>query len=260
VLLRLIGKWLRAGVLEEGTWTTREAGSPQGGVISPALANVYLHYVLDVWFEQVVKPRLWGRAFLTRYADDLVMGFACEEDSCRVLEVLPRRFGKYGLTLHPVKTRLVSFGRPAGSRTQTDSGQGGKPGTFEFLGFTHYWGRSRKGYWVVKRKTASCRLSRALRSIVLWCRANRHRPVREQCQTLSRKLSGHFAYFGITGNSEALRRFRHEVVCIWRKWLSRRRRCGSLPWPQFMELLKRYPLPPAVATHSVCRRIDETPT
>jgi RNA-directed DNA polymerase len=260
VLLRLIGKWLQAGVLEDGTWTTTEAGSPQGGVISPVLANVYLHYVLDVWFEHEVKPRLRGRAFLIRYADDLVMGFACEEDARRVLEVLPKRFGKYGLTLHPTKTRLVRFGRPAGSRTGTDSGQGGKPGTFEFLGFTHYWGRSWKGYWVVKRKTASSRLSRVLARMTAWCRANRHRPVAEQHQTLWQKMRGHFAYFGITGNSEALRRFRHEVARIWRKWLSRRHRRGRLSWLRFAELLKRYPLPPAVLVHSVYRRAGEALT
>ncbi len=260
VLLRLIGKWLQAGVLEDGTWTTTEAGSPQGGVISPVLANVYLHYVLDVWFEQEVKPRLRGRAFLIRYADDLVMGFACEEDARRVLEVLPKRFGKYGLTLHPTKTRLVRFGRPMGSPTKGGAGQGGKPGTFEFLGFTHYWGRSWKGYWVVKRKTASSRLSRALARMAAWCRANRHRPVAEQHRTLWQKVRGHFAYFGITGNSEALRRFRHEVARIWRKWLSRRQRRGPLSWLRFTELLKRYPLPPAVVVHSVYRRAGEALT
>jgi RNA-directed DNA polymerase len=260
VLLRLIGKWLQAGVLEDGTWTTTEAGSPQGGVISPVLANVYLHCVLDVWFEQEVKPRLRGRAFLIRYADDLVMGFACEDDARRLLEVLPKRFGRYGLTLHPTKTRLVPFGRPAGSPTKDDSGQGGKPGTFEFLGFTHYWGRSWKGYWVVKRKTASSRLSRALVRITAWCRANRHRPVAEQHQTLWQKVRGHFAYYGITGNSEALRRFRHEVARTWRKWLSRRHRRGTLSWLRFTELLKRYPLPPAVLVHSVYRRAGEALT
>ena len=260
VLLRLIGKWLQAGVLEDGAWTTTEAGSPQGGVISPMLANVYLHYVLDKWFEQEVKPRLRGRAFFIRYADDLVMGFACEDDARRVLEVLPKRFGKYGLTLHPDKTRLVPFGRPSGSRTKAASGQSDKPGTFEFLGFTHYWGRSRNGYWVVKRKTASSRLSRALARIAAWCRINRHRPVAEQHQTLGQKLRGHFAYFGITGNSEALRRFRHEVARIWRKWLSRRRRRGPLSWLRFTELLKRYPLPPALVVHSVYRRAGEALT
>lgn len=257
VLLRLIGKWLQAGVLEEGTWTTTEAGSPQGGVISPLLANVYLHYVVDEWFEQDVKPRLRGRAFLIRYADDLVIGCACEEDARRVLEVLPKRFGKYGLTLHPDKTRLVPFGRPAGSPTKTDAGPGGKPGTFTFLSFTHYWGRSRKGYWVVQRKTASKRLSLALARIAAWCRSHRHRPVAEQHRTLGQKIRGHFGYFGITGNSVALRRFRLAVARIWRKWLARRRRGGPLSWLRFTELLQRYPLPPAVLAHSVYHRAGE---
>src|SRR5438270_5850545 len=155
VLLRLIDKWLKAGVLEEGIVTVPEAGTPQGGVVSPLLANVYLHYVLDVWFERDVKRRLQGRAFLVRYADDFVMGFACEADARRVLEVLPKRYGKYGLTLHPDKTRLVSFLRPS---TRLDSeGGGSQPGTFDLLGFTHYWDRSRRGGWTVKRQTASDR-------------------------------------------------------------------------------------------------------
>jgi RNA-directed DNA polymerase len=136
VLLRLIGKWLKAGVLEGGNLTLPSAGTPQGGVISPLLANVYLHYVLDVWFEQQVKPRLRGRAFLIRYADDFVMGFACEEDARRVLEVLPKRFGKYGLTLHPDKTRMVSFRPPSGS-SEAGPGAGSSAGTFDLLGFTH---------------------------------------------------------------------------------------------------------------------------
>src|SRR6202011_391119 len=196
VLLRLIGKWLEAGVLEEGELTHPEAGTPQGGVISPLLANVYLHYVLDVWFAEVVQPRLKGRGFLVRYADDFVMGFTCEEDARRVLEVLPKRFGKHGLTLHPDKTRLVPFQRPPQQASATDSQEGSRPGSFDLLGFTHYWGRSLRGFWVVKRKTAQGRLSRALRTIAQWCRLHRHQPIAEQHHTLSQKLRGHFAYFG----------------------------------------------------------------
>ena len=152
VLLRLIGKWLKAGVLEDGCVTHPESGSPQGGVISPILANAYLHEVLDTWFEQTVKPRLKGRASLIRYADDAVLVFEVEGDARRVLDVLPKRFGKYGLTLHPEKTRLVPFqGRPPGS---PPGPRDERPGTFDFLGFTHYWGRTLKGNWAVKRKTA----------------------------------------------------------------------------------------------------------
>jgi len=163
VLLRLIGKWLNAGVLEDGELSYPDKGTPQGGVISPLLSNVYLHYVLDLWFEQDVKPHLRGRSFLIRYADDFVMGFTCEEDARRVLEVLPKRFGKYGLTIHPDKTRLVPFGHPE-RRRRDDSGPEG-PGSFDFLGFTHYWGRSRKGNAVVRRQTSASRFNRAIRTM-----------------------------------------------------------------------------------------------
>jgi group II intron reverse transcriptase/maturase len=252
VLLRLIGKWLHAGVLEGGQVTSASAGTPQGGVISPLLANIYLHYVLDVWFEQEVKPRLRGRAFLIRYADDFVIGFACEEDARRVLDVLPKRFGKYGLTLHPEKTRLVAF-RPPPPSSGPGPGVDPPPGTFDLLGFTHYWGRSRAGRWVVKRRTAAGRLRRAIRTVAAWCRLNRHRPIPEQHRTLSQKLRGHFAYYGITGNGEALRRFRDGVQRAWQQWLGRRSWAGSLSWDSFTAMLRRFPLPPAVAVHSVCR-------
>jgi RNA-directed DNA polymerase len=251
VLLRLIGKWLNAGVLEEGNVAFPEAGSPQGGVISPLLANVYLHYVLDVWFEQEVKPRLQGRAFLIRYADDFVMGFTCEEDARRVLDVLPKRFGRYGLTIHPDKTRLVPFQRPASRPDRPDSESGSRPGTFDLLGFTHFWGRSRQGNWVVKRKTAPSRFRRALRTVAEWCRLNRHQPIPVQHQTLCQKLRGHCASYGIPGNSYALSRFRRAVQAVWRKWLGRRRRGCPLSWSAFAALLSRFPMPTALAVHSV---------
>jgi RNA-directed DNA polymerase len=216
--------------------------------------------VLDVWFERDVKPRLKGRAFLVRYADDFVMGFACEEDARRVLEVLPKRFGRYGLTLHPDKTRLVPFQRPPQSPSSARSSAGGRPGSFDLLGFTHYWGRSRRGFWVVKRKTAQGRLSRALKVIAHWCRLNRHQPLAEQHGTLVQKLRGHFAYFGITGNGLSLRWFRDGVIRIWKKWLARRRRRGFLSWAVFHRLLQRYALPPVVVVHSVSRRVSEPVT
>lgn len=254
VLLRLIDKWLRAGVLEDGQVSVPEAGSPQGGVISPLLANVYLHYVLDVWFAKEVQPRLKGRAFLIRYADDFVMGFTCEEDARRVLDVLPKRFGKYGLAIHPDKTRLLAF-RPPAASTPDDTGKSPPAGTFDLLGFTHYWGRSRRGTWVVKRRTAASRLQRALRRIAEWCRFNRHRPLGEQHKTLGQKLRGHFAYYGITGNGGALHRFRDGVLRFWRKWLSRRTRGRPSSWDHFNLLLRRYPLPAAVVVHSVYRQV-----
>jgi RNA-directed DNA polymerase len=254
VLTRLIGKWLQAGVMEDGTVTFPEAGSPQGGVISPVLSNIFLHYVLDDWFEREVKPRLRGRAYLIRYADDFVIGFTQEEDARRVLAVLPQRFSKFGLTIHPDKTRLIPFQEPPKVASGKGAGPGTPPGTFTLLGFTHYWGRSWRGNWVVKRKTASSRLSRALRSIAQWCRLNRHQPLGDQQQTLGQKLRGHFAYYGITGNSNALSMFRTAVVRCWRYWLNRRNRERSLDWDHFNRLQERYPLPLTKVVHSVYAR------
>jgi group II intron reverse transcriptase/maturase len=247
VLLRLIGKWLRAGVMEEGKLTHPEAGTPQGGVVSPLLSNVYLHEVLDEWFEDVVQPRMRGAASLVRFADDAVLVFAREDDARRVAEVLPKRFAKYGLKLHPEKTRLASFGRPRSPRR----GGGVRSGTFDFLGFTHYWGQSRRGYPVVRRKTAKDRMTRALTAIRQWCRLNRHDPVAEQHRALRRKLLGHDAYYGITGNGAALERFHYEVPRIWRKWLDRRSNRARMTWERFSRLLERYPLPRARVVHSV---------
>jgi hypothetical protein len=250
VVRRTINKWLKAGVLEQGELSHPEAGTPQGGVVSPLLANVYLHEVLDKWFATEVKPRLRGRALLVRYADDFVVAFSTEEDARRVMEVLPNRFGKYGLTLHPEKTRLVQFGRPI---DHTDDPEGRAPGSFDLLGFTHHWAKSRRGYWVVKQRTASSRFGRALRRVSDWCRRNLHRKLAEQHQHLVRMLRGHYGYFGITGNSHALSRYLYEVRRAWRKWLDRRSRRTTMPWPRFQRLLERYPLPPAVAVHSIYR-------
>jgi group II intron reverse transcriptase/maturase len=250
VLKRLIGKWLKAGVMESGSVSYPEAGSPQGGVISPLLANVFLHYVLDTWFRQEVRPRLRGRAHLIRYADDFVILFRHEEDARRVMEVLPKRFDKYGLALHREKTRLIPFRRPP-HKAGGDEGNGtGRPGTFDLLGFTHYWGRTRRGGWAVTRQTASKRLSRAVRSIAEWCRAHRHSPVGEQHAKLSQKMRGHYAYYGITGNARALHWFLWAVSRAWRKWLDRRNRQREMTWPRFKRLLKRYPLPPPRIVHS----------
>jgi RNA-directed DNA polymerase len=252
VLLRLIGKWLNAGVLEEGTVKYPEAGTPQGGVISPLLANIYLHEVLDVWFEQDIKPRLKGRAVLVRYADDAVLGFRHEEDARRVLAVLPKRFGKYGLRLHPEKTRLIDFRKP----WDPEPGETSAPRrrwTFDLLGFTHYWGKSRSGYWVVKRKTASDRLSKAISRVGQWCRDHRHDPVGEQHRVLAQKLHGHYGYYGITGNSRMLGQFLRSVQRRWLYWLNRRSQRGRWTWERFERLLRARPLPPAIPVHSTWR-------
>ena len=251
VLLRLIDKWLNAGVMEEGNISFPEAGSPQGGVVSPVLANIYLHEVLDVWFAGEVLPRLKGRAFLIRYADDAAMVFSEETDARRVLEVLPKRFARYGLALHPEKTRLVEFRRP--DRVPPDKDGGGRPGTFDMLGFTHYWDRSRRGKWVVKRKTARDRFGRALKRVALWCRRNRHLAVGQQWKALVQKVRGHYEYYGITGNYEALQRFYQEVRRAWQKWLGRRSQRAAMAWPRMQALLQRYPLPRPRITHPYSR-------
>jgi RNA-directed DNA polymerase len=245
VLLRLIGKWLKAGVMEGGAIEYPEAGTPQGGVISPILANIYLHEVLDEWFARQVVPRLAGRAILVRFADDLVIIFEYEHDARRVFEVLPKRLAKYGLTLHPEKTRLIDFRRPdrRASSSPNHDDLRSRPDTFDLLGFTHYWAKSRKGFWVVKQKTASDRFRRTLKHIADWCRRYRHEPVPEQWTALRRKLLGHFAYFGITGNYKALHNLRYRVIVVWRKWLSRRSQRAWILWEVMTRLLARYPLP-----------------
>ena len=253
VLRRSIGKWLKAGVMEEGELRRSESGTPQGGVISPLLANVYLHEVLDTWFEQQVKPRLQGRSLMVRFADDAVIVCADERDANRVMGVLPKRFARFGLTVHPKKTRKVDFQRP-NSRSGPRGGNPSGPGTFDFLGFTHFWGRTRKGGWAVKKKTAKDRFSRAVGRIAQWCRRWRHKPIAEQHRELSRKLKGHDAYYGVTGNCRALQRLRETTRHAWRKWLDRRGGKRSMSWERFVRLLSRYPLPPARVVHSVYRR------
>jgi len=253
VIRRMIDKWLKAGVLEEGSLAYPEAGTPQGGVISPLLANIYLYGVLDTWFEQQVKPHLRGEAFLIRYADDFVIAFAIESDAQRVFEVLPKRFARYGLNLHPDKTRLVPFGQPKGKPTGKRPPDGHRPGTFDLLGFTHFWKVSRKGNWVIARKTAKGRLARAVKTITQWCKTYRHLPVKDQHKALVRKLKGHFAYYGITGNGRSLAHFRHQVMRAWCTWLRRRSQRAHLSWPRFNRLLQRYPLPPVRVVHSVYR-------
>ena len=249
VLRRTIGKWLKAGVMETGQVSYAETGSPQGGVISPILSNLYLHEVLDAWFEEEVVPRLAGRAFLTRYADDAVIVCANERDARRVMAVLPKRFGRYALTLHPEKTRLVDFRSP-NHWTRRQREDDSRPGTFDFLGFTHYWGQSRRGRWAVKRKTSKTRFGRAVQQIALWCRHHLHLPLSEQHRALSLKLKGHDAYYGITGNYGALHRLRAVTARLWCTWLGRRSNSKRLTWDRFSLLLQHYPLPPARVVHS----------
>jgi len=251
VIRRAIDKWLKAGVMEDGRLTRSTMGTPQGGVVSPILANVYLHEVIDTWWEREVKPRMRGKSFMLRFADDVVMVFSEGKDARRVLEVLPKRLAKYGLTMSPEKTRLVEFRRPtwrAGTKRPEWKEQ---PGTFDFLGFTHSWGKSRKGRWTVVRRTSASRLKRAMKAIWLWCQRNRHRKVPEQHRQLSAKVRGHCAYYGITGNSKSLQKFRTQAERAWRFWLNRRSQRAKMTWRRFNLLKLRYPLPPARAIHSV---------
>jgi RNA-directed DNA polymerase len=235
-LMRLIGKCLHVGVLDGEEYTEPELGTAQGSVLSPLLGNIYLHNVLDCWFEHEIKPRLRSRACLIRYADDFVMGFERQDDAERVMVVLPKRMKRYGLTLHPDKTRLVPFGRPTGQ-----SGKG--PGSFDFLGFRLYWRKTKRGSWRLRCKTKPARLRRAIRSAAEYCRSHRHDPVKAQHAALSRRLRGHFNYFGVNGNNRSPWTLRHETERAWRYWLRRRSQRTRLNWQRYRALLARLPLP-----------------
>jgi RNA-directed DNA polymerase len=237
-LLRLIGQCLHVGVLDDEAVVEPELGTVQGSVLSPLLGNVYLHYVLDRWFATEVKPRLRGKATLIRYCDDCIIGFEREEEARRVLAVLEKRLGRFGLTLHPDKTRLLPFGRPPQAQQR-----GKSPATFDFLGFTFYWGRSRKGYWRMGCKTRRASLRRAKQAIYDWCRRHRHQPVEVQHAALGRRLRGHFNYFGVNGNVQSLLRLIEATKRAWYKWLCRRSQRKRLTWERFTDLLRQRPLP-----------------
>ena len=235
---RLIGKCLHVGVLDGAEFTRPEEGTAQGSVISPLLGNIYLHNALDLWFEQEVKPRLRGKATLVRYADDFVITFQRREDAERVMEVLGKRLKRYGLTLSKEKTRLIRFERPP---RKQDGGKG--PGTFDFLGFTFYWKRAGNGGWMLACKTKRARLSRAIKGLYQWCRRHRHLTVPQQHAALVRRIRGHMNYFGVNGNTRALKRLNYYAARAWFKWRSRRSNRTRLTWGRFQEVLKDYPLP-----------------
>lgn len=246
VITRLIGKWLKAGVLENGQLSYPGQGTPQGGVISPLLGNIFLHHILDSWWAKEIKPLLRGDGLLIRYADDFVMVFESKRDAEKMMNVLPKRFGKYGLELHPDKTRMFDFRKPYKTKpTQKQNILDNliKRESFDFLGFTHYWALSRKGKMTVRRKTAKSRLKRTLKRTNLWLRRVRHLPVWWQHKKLSRSLVGHYAYFGITGNIQSLGKIRYLIERLWRKWLGRRSNRSKMTWEKFTRLSLRYPLP-----------------
>lgn len=247
VINRLVGKWLKAGIWEDGQVTYPEAGTPQGGVISPMLSNIYLHEVLDRWFVQKVKPKLHGQAELIRFADDFVVVCQKREDAEALLAQVAERFQSYGLTIHPEKTRIVDFRHPWKSEQ--------KPQTFDFLGFTHYWGKTRRGGYAVTRKTKGKTFRAALEKIGDWCKQHRHDPMAQQHKALSIQLRGHDAYFGIRGNSRALANLRYEAERLWHYWLNRRSRergGGKGLWQLIRE---HFPLPPGRIVQSALNQL-----
>ena len=236
--MRLIGKCLHVGVLDGEQYTEPSTGTAQGSSLSPILGNVYLHHVLDVWFEREAKPRLKGHACLVRYADDFVIGFELEHDARRVMEALSKRMARFGLRLHPEKTRLLPFNKPP-------SGQGGGkgPGNFDFLGFTLYWRRTRRGYWAQNFRTRRARLRRSQQAIDDFCQSQRHKSVKEQHAALRRRVHGHINYFGVNGNLASVAGLVRATERSWCKWLRRRSNRTRLTWQHFRELLRAFPLP-----------------
>lgn len=237
-ILRLVSKCMHVGVLDGEEMSSPEVGTAQGSTLSPLLGNVYLHYALDVWFTEEVRPLLKGKAKLIRYADDAVFGFERQDDAENMKAVLEQRLGAFGLKLNLDKTRLLDFRPP-----QRSQGEGKGRGTFDFLGFTWYWRRTRKGRWTVACKTRSARLARAIRAAYDWCRSHLHQPVKVQHTALVRRIQGHFNYFGVSGNVRSLFKLVHHAGRAWFKWLNRRSQRASLTWERFEDLLRDFPLP-----------------
>ena len=246
-VLRLIQKWIKVGVIEDGKLLMSEAGTGQGQPISPLLANIYLHHALDVWFGEMVKPRLKGEAYEIRFADDAILCFQHREDAEKVMRVLPKRFEKYGLTLHPEKTRLIEFGRHAARNAKK---RGKQPESFDFLGFKHLCARSRKGGFTVHVRTLAKRLRRGLKAIADWCKQHRRTPVNQQQEALNAKLRGHYQYYGRPTNYYSIWQFYRRVCRIWREWLGRRTRGRPLRLDRYNAILRQHPLLLPRITHA----------
>lgn len=245
-VLQLIQLWLKAGFLEEGRWQATRRGTPQGAGISPLLANVYLHYALDLWVQQWRVRHARGQVVVVRYADDFVLGFEVHEDAERMWAALRDRLQRFGLALHPEKTRLIDFGRRPSMRRERWGER--RCATFQFLGMTHYCGRTRDGRFMVQRKTQSQRMTRKLNQLRREAKRRMHLPVADQRHWLARVLHGHYAYYGIAGNIRAIHNFYQQVLRLWHRAL-RRRSQRRMTWLAFMQLCDRLPLPPPRLTH-----------
>lgn len=241
-ILRLINLWLKAGIIDGNSLHRNRQGTPQGNIISPLLSNVYLHYVLDQWLDKTVRPLLKGEMFIVRYADDFIIGFEYKEDAQRVNQTLPKRMQKYGLTIHPEKSQLIRFEGKKGEKTPT----------FDFLGFTHYWGISKRSNPVVKRRTSKKKLQKAIKNLSETCRQNKHMRLKDQCKLLSSKLRGMYQYYGIKSNFNALYHLYRTTYRAWFKWLNRRSQKKSYTWEGFKELMRIFVLPrPRIIHHNV---------
>ena len=234
--LNLIGQWLKVDIVEEGKVSLKaEEGTPQGGVISPVLANIYLHYVLDLWFSKVVQPRLKGKAMLIRYCDDFVVAFESKQDAEAFYEVMPKRLEKFGLSIAPEKTQLIAFSRFKPGRKRC----------FTFLGFDFYWNINQRGYPILRRKTSRDKQRDALTLMTAWIKANRHKKIRVLLPCIKRKLIGFSNYFGIIDNSASVVKYYHYMVHNLLKWLNRRSQLRSYNWTGFRQVLEecgiRYP-------------------
>ena len=249
LIRRSIGKWLKAGILEDGALRESTVGTPQGGVISPLLANIYLHHVLDEWMDKEVRPRLKGRMAVIRYADDALIVFSSEDDARRVMKVIGPRFAKFGLCVHPEKTKRIDFRQPLPNQRKPKGGFG----KVDFLGFSLHWGKSRRGNWVVRRKTEKSRLRASLKRVVEWIRKNRHTKVRSQWEELCLEMEGHYQHYGVTGNIGSLIRYYREVRKRWRYWLRRRSGRTAMTWERYERMLEHLPLPKPHLPKSVYR-------
>jgi len=238
-ILSLIRKWLKAGVMEDGAFEGSEVGTPQGGSISVLLSNLYLHYVLDLWFEKAIKPRLDGECYLVRYIDDFIVCFEHKSDAERFISVLEKRLAKFSLALEPSKTRLIEFGRFAERNARA---KGGKPETMYFLGFTHYCTTSRKGNFRVGRKTERMRLKRSIQNLQNKIREARHWKVGEQVDRINRTLRGHYNYYGMGGNYQSLTKVYNLAKLYLKKMLSSRSRKGYVTWELFDKIMEKYPI------------------